>query len=67
MTDNAGSKKLPLDLSHHFSYTTAARKGSQIKDFYKYFAIPGIANLAGGMFMLIEYTHTWQAFSVWRL
>ncbi|KAI9767004.1 MAG: hypothetical protein M1840_005963 [Geoglossum simile] len=40
---------LPLDLSHHFSRTSKARKESSIKDFYKYFAIPGIANLAGGL------------------
>ncbi|KAI9783383.1 MAG: hypothetical protein M1839_003918 [Geoglossum umbratile] len=39
----------PLDLSHHFSRTSKARKESSVKDFYKYFAIPGIANLAGGL------------------
>lgn len=39
----------PLDLSHHFSLTTKRRAPSAIKDFYKYFMIPGIANLAGGM------------------
>lgn len=38
----------PLDISHHFSLVTKARKESSIKDFYKYFAIPGIGNLAGG-------------------
>ncbi|KAL4977104.1 pyridoxal phosphate-dependent transferase [Aspergillus desertorum] len=39
----------PLDLSHHFSVTTKRRAPSAIKDFYKYFMIPGIANLAGGL------------------
>ncbi|KAL4804927.1 pyridoxal phosphate-dependent transferase [Aspergillus unguis] len=39
----------PLDLSHHFSCTTKRRAPSAVKDFYKYFAIPGIANLTGGM------------------
>ncbi len=43
--------KTPLDLSHHFSHVTKARKESSIKEFYKYFTIPGIGNLAGG-----EYT-----------
>ncbi|KAI9884186.1 MAG: hypothetical protein M1823_004025 [Watsoniomyces obsoletus] len=41
--------KGPLDLSHHFSTTTRNRKESAIKDFYKYFAIPDIGNLAGGL------------------
>ncbi|KAJ0415672.1 pyridoxal phosphate-dependent transferase [Aspergillus carlsbadensis] len=39
----------PLDLSHHFSYTTKQRAPSAVKGFYKYFSIPGIANLAGGL------------------
>ncbi|KAI9744354.1 MAG: hypothetical protein M1835_002777 [Candelina submexicana] len=39
----------PKDLSHHWSRTTKNRNTSNIKDFYKYFSIPGIANLAGGM------------------
>lgn len=38
----------PLDLSHHFSYSTRRREASSIKELYKYFLIPGIANLAGG-------------------
>lgn len=42
----------PLDLSHHFSYTTRRREASDIKDFYKYFLIPGIGNLAGGSSMI---------------
>lgn len=39
----------PLDLSHHFSYPTKHREASSVKDFYKYFQIPGIGNLAGGL------------------
>jgi hypothetical protein len=38
----------PMDLSHHISRVTRNRVASKIKDFYKYFAIPGIGNLAGG-------------------
>ena len=38
----------PLDLRHHLSRVTAARMESKIKEFYKYFQIPGIGNLAGG-------------------
>ncbi|KAE8353130.1 aromatic amino acid aminotransferase [Aspergillus coremiiformis] len=39
----------PLDLSHHFTSTTKRRERSNIKEIYKYFFIPGIANLAGGL------------------
>ncbi|PGH04315.1 hypothetical protein AJ80_08538 [Polytolypa hystricis UAMH7299] len=39
----------PVDLSHHFSYATKNRVGSSVKEFYKYFKIPGIHNVAGGM------------------
>jgi hypothetical protein len=42
------AKSAPLDFSHHFSRVTKARKESSIKEFYKYFTIPGIGNLAGG-------------------
>ncbi|KAL4886215.1 pyridoxal phosphate-dependent transferase [Aspergillus karnatakaensis] len=45
----ASSLSPPVDLSHHYSYTTKRRLPSAVKDFYKYFFIPGIANLAGGM------------------
>ncbi|KAL1959425.1 hypothetical protein VTO42DRAFT_2228 [Malbranchea cinnamomea] len=38
----------PVDLSHHFSTTTSRREGSLVKEFYKYFGLPGIQNLAGG-------------------
>ncbi|KAH7361975.1 aromatic amino acid aminotransferase 1 [Plectosphaerella cucumerina] len=39
----------PLDLSHHFSFVTRARQASNIKKYYKFFQIPGIGNLAGGL------------------
>jgi hypothetical protein len=39
----------PIDLSHHYSKTTKNRAASSIKEFYKYFTIPGIGNLAGGL------------------
>jgi hypothetical protein len=38
----------PLDLSHHLSRNAKARVASSIKQFYKYFSIPGIGQLAGG-------------------
>ncbi|KAF2733397.1 PLP-dependent transferase [Polyplosphaeria fusca] len=39
----------PIDLAHHLSRSTLAREASSVKEFYKYFAIPGIAQLAGGL------------------
>jgi site-specific recombinase XerD len=48
INEQSGGAKPPLDLSHHFSRVTVNRKQSSIKSFYKYFAIPGIGNLAGG-------------------
>lgn len=39
----------PKDLSHHFSRVTKLRTESKIKEFYKFFMIPGIGNLAGGL------------------
>ncbi|RMZ79192.1 hypothetical protein DV738_g3481, partial [Chaetothyriales sp. CBS 135597] len=39
----------PLDLSHHFSRNSLRRQQSQVKRFYKYFGIPGLQNLAGGL------------------
>ena len=50
VTSSSIGLKEPLDLSHHVSRVTKQRKESSIKEFYKYFAIPGIGNLAGGMF-----------------
>ncbi|KAJ2894314.1 hypothetical protein MKZ38_007730 [Zalerion maritima] len=39
----------PLDLSHHFSEATKRRNPSSMKAYYKYFQIPGIGNIAGGL------------------
>lgn len=39
----------PVDLSHHLSWSTKAREASSVKQFYKYFLIPGIGQLAGGL------------------
>ncbi|OCK76814.1 aromatic amino acid aminotransferas-like protein [Lepidopterella palustris CBS 459.81] len=39
----------PIDLTHHISRSTKAREASSVKQFYKYFAIPGIGQLAGGL------------------
>ena len=47
--DVVDSRPEPKDLSHHFSRTTMARQASSIKQFYKYFSIPGIGQLAGGL------------------
>ncbi len=43
-------KPLPLDLSHLYSETTKRRLPSKMKEYYKFFQIPGVRNLAGGMF-----------------
>lgn len=46
---SAGSAKpSPKDMSHHYSDVTKARTPSKMKEFYKYFQIPGIGQLAGG-------------------
>jgi hypothetical protein len=45
----------PKDLSHHLSKSTKARTASSVKQFYKYFAIPGIGQLAGGEHLPIEH------------
>ncbi|KAF2455615.1 aromatic amino acid aminotransferase 1 [Lineolata rhizophorae] len=39
----------PVDLSHHLSRSTKRRVQSSVKKFYKYFQIPGIGQLAGGL------------------
>lgn len=44
----ASGKPAPKDLSHYLSLTAAARKPSAMKQYYKYFQIPGIGNLSGG-------------------
>lgn len=46
----ASGKPAPKDLSHYLSLTAAARKPSAMKQYYKYFQIPGIGNLSGGEF-----------------
>ena len=46
---NTDGRPEPIDLSHHYSKVTANRSVSNVKDFYKYFKIPGIGNLAGGL------------------
>jgi hypothetical protein len=51
-TSDPSSFPDPVDLSHHLSRSTRARQASSIKQFYKYFTIPGIAQLAGGMLQL---------------
>ncbi|KAI0019652.1 aromatic amino acid aminotransferase [Xylariomycetidae sp. FL0641] len=43
------AKPRPKDMSHHYSDVTKARVPSQMKQYYKYFMIPGIGNLAGGL------------------
>jgi hypothetical protein len=48
-TTDPGSFPEPVDFTHHLSRSTRAREASSVKQFYKYFAIPGIAQLAGGM------------------
>ena len=47
---NFSEAKPPVDLSHHYSRTTKNRNPSSVKQFYKYFQIPGIGQLAGGEF-----------------
>jgi len=47
MPDDA--RPAPVDMSHHYSKVTTNRDASKIKDFYKYFSIPGIGNFAGGL------------------
>ncbi|KAH8664104.1 aromatic amino acid aminotransferase [Xylariales sp. PMI_506] len=42
-------KPLPKDLSHHFSDVAKAQVPSKIKEFYKFFQIPGITQFAGGL------------------
>ncbi|KAI0490904.1 pyridoxal phosphate-dependent transferase [Xylaria cf. heliscus] len=39
----------PKDMSHHYSDLTKARKPTAVKSLYKFFSIPGIGNLAGGL------------------
>lgn len=50
-----GKKPQPVDLSHHFSDISNHRVPSKMKEYYKFFQIPGIGNLAGGDFPLCTY------------
>ncbi|KUL92350.1 hypothetical protein ZTR_02290 [Talaromyces verruculosus] len=43
------TQRPPLDLSHHFSQTTKNRLSSNVKGLYKWFQIPGMQNVAGGL------------------
>ncbi|KAK5120816.1 hypothetical protein LTR85_005883 [Meristemomyces frigidus] len=43
------TRPAPKDLSHHLSRVTKNRQASSMKQFYKYFSIPGIGQLAGGL------------------
>lgn len=47
-------KKPPLNLEHHYSDVTKAREPSKMKEYYKYFQIPGIGQLAGGEFLSLH-------------
>ena len=47
----------PLDLSHHWSQVANHRTMSSMKRFYKYFQIPGVANLAAGASLLLSILH----------
>jgi len=48
-SSSRASVSAPIDITHHLSELTKQRAGSQIKRFYKYFQIPGIGQLAGGL------------------
>ena len=42
------AKPRPRDFTHLYSETTKHRLPSMIKQYYKFFRIPGVGNLAGG-------------------
>lgn len=44
----SGLKPKAADLSHHLSEVTKRRLPSTVKDYYRFFQIPGIGNFAGG-------------------
>lgn len=48
-SDQKDTRPPPKDLSHHLSRNAKNRLPSSIKQFYKYFQIPGIGQLAGGL------------------
>ncbi|KAJ9148243.1 Aromatic amino acid aminotransferase [Pleurostoma richardsiae] len=43
------AKPKPKDLSHLYSEVTKHRTPSKMKEYYKFFQIPGIGNLSGGL------------------
>lgn len=45
----------PKDMSHHFSDVTKARYPSVMKQYYKYFLIPGIGQISGGAYPPLPY------------
>lgn len=47
-------KPLPLDLSHLYSEVSKRRIPSKMKEFYRFFQIPGVGNLAGGTYSEIS-------------
>jgi hypothetical protein len=46
--DEKAGKPEPLDFSEYYSVTASHFMPSKIKQFYKWFSIPGIGQLAGG-------------------
>ena len=42
------SRPRPKDMSHHFSDVSLARAPNKMKEYYRFFQIPGIGQLAGG-------------------
>ncbi|KAF3911190.1 hypothetical protein AA313_de0209795 [Arthrobotrys entomopaga] len=47
-SDTLAALRLPLDVKHHFSRVTTARRASDTKQFYRYFDIPNIGNISAG-------------------
>ncbi|KAF4472869.1 Pyridoxal phosphate-dependent transferase major region subdomain 1 [Fusarium albosuccineum] len=39
----------PLNLAHHFSKVSKARKPNALKEYYKYLTTPGMCNFSGGL------------------
>ncbi len=56
-------KQPPLDLTHLFSETTKRRFPSKMKEYYKFFQIPGIGNLSGGTF----YSRMWDGWMAFAM
>ncbi|KAF6808403.1 aromatic amino acid aminotransferase [Colletotrichum sojae] len=48
-SSSSSGLKPPLNLEHHYSGVTKRRLPSKMKEYYKYFQIPGIGQLAGGL------------------